>query len=107
MADNSADLTWTETPDEAVESGRDTGAFGGAALNAASAPPSLSLAAMLAHDLGLGACAEAACSGRCAGTSFLGASAGCLGAALGAERGSCACWGGVCSELVVPEGAPS
>ena len=91
-ADWFAICTWTETPEEAVDSGRDTGAFRGAGLNAAPAPPSLSLAAMLAHVFGFGASAEAARSGRSAGIPCcLGASAGCLGAAVGAGRGSCAC----------------
>ena len=70
-----------------MDSGRDTGAFRGAGLNAVLAPPSLSLAAMLAHVFGFGTSAEAACAGLCAGVPLLGRLCGLLRGCLGGWEG--------------------
>ena len=78
-------FTCTEIPDEAVDKVRAAGALGGAGLKAVLLPPSLSLAAMLAHVFGFAASGAACCAGAGARPGGL---AGCLGAASGGGRGS-------------------
>ncbi len=63
---------------------RAMGALGGGGLKAALLPPSLSLAAMVAHVLGLAASARASCAGVWVPMVGL---VGCSGAASGGGRG--------------------
>ena len=55
--------TCTEIPDDAVDKVRAAGALGGGGLKAVLLPPSLSLAAMLAHVFGFAASVGACCAG--------------------------------------------
>ena len=90
--------TWTEVPEEAVESVRETCALGGG-LKAALLPPSLSLAAILAHVLGFGASAGACCAGAAAGAAAAAGSGAAFGGGRVSFAGSCA----ACLVLAAPD----